>query len=181
LAWQSIFEGSLLGKILGFTTRIINPETLLNTVTGREKLFTDSPFDERTRLILSKAQVPTGIFINKNLAQIEHLFMPILDATDVFLIQYAQKLIYNAGAQIILMDMDGQIRNNADIKERIRAIEQNAPNHIAIRKETELDRTFLHEQDMMLISLNSWKKLVNHKTAWLSDIPSTLIVVDKMG
>ena len=177
---QSIFEGSLLGKILGFTTRIINPETLLNTVTGREKLFNDSPFDERTRLILSKTHVPTGILINKNLTQIEHLFIPIVDDKDAFLIQYAQKLIYNAGVQIIFIDMAGQIKNNADLKERIRAIEQNAPNHIAVYKETRLDTIFLQEQDLMLISLDSWKRLVDSKTTWLSNIPSTLIIADKI-
>ncbi len=176
---QSIFEGSLLGKILGFTTRIINPENLLNTVTGREKLFTDSPFDERTRLIISKSQVPVGILINKNLTQIEHLFIPIFDAQDDYLIQYAQKLIYNAGVQIIIIDAIGQLKNNAELKERIRAIEQNAPNHIAIRNETAFNKAFLEEQDLMLISLDSWKKLVDTKSLWLSDIPSTLIIADK--
>ncbi len=176
---QSIFEGSLLGKILGFTTRIINPEKLLNTVTGREKLFTDSPFDERTRLILSKSQVPVGILINKNLTEIERLFIPIFDVRDAFLIQYAQKLIYNSGVQIIIIDAIGQLKNNAEMKERIRAIEQNAPNHIAVQSETNLEKSFLQEQDLMLISLESWKKLVDSKSLWLSHIPSTLIISDK--
>ena len=40
---QSILDGSLLGKILGFTTRIINPEKLLNQVTGKENLFENGP------------------------------------------------------------------------------------------------------------------------------------------
>ncbi|MGQ3013929.1 MAG: cation:proton antiporter domain-containing protein, partial [Flavobacteriales bacterium] len=61
---QSIFEGSLLGKVLGFTTRIINPDALINKFTGKEKLFENSPFDERTRLILAKSQVPVGILVD---------------------------------------------------------------------------------------------------------------------
>jgi hypothetical protein len=33
---KSMYEGSLLGRLLGFTTKIINPEKLLNTVKGKE-------------------------------------------------------------------------------------------------------------------------------------------------
>ena len=33
---QSIFEGTLLGKVLGFTTRIINPDRLIDKFTGKE-------------------------------------------------------------------------------------------------------------------------------------------------
>ena len=46
---QSIFEGSLLGKILGFTTRIINPEKLIHTVTRKGKLYNNLPLDDRKR------------------------------------------------------------------------------------------------------------------------------------
>jgi Sodium/hydrogen exchanger family len=46
---KSIFEGTLLGKVLGFTTRIINPDRLIDKFTGKEGLFENSPFDERTR------------------------------------------------------------------------------------------------------------------------------------
>ncbi|MBC7524885.1 MAG: cation:proton antiporter, partial [Flavobacterium sp.] len=55
---KSIFEGTLLGKVLGFTTRIINPERLLDKFTGKEGLFQNSPFDDRTRLIISKSKTP---------------------------------------------------------------------------------------------------------------------------
>ena len=95
------------------------------------------------------------------------------------MIQYAQKLIYNAGVQIIIIDAIGELKNNANLKERIRAIEQKAPNHIAIRNESALNKAFLENQDLMLISLDSWKKLVDTKSLWLSDIPSTLIIANK--
>ncbi|MBP6558065.1 MAG: cation:proton antiporter, partial [Flavobacterium sp.] len=51
---KSIFEGTILGKVLGFTSRIINPDRLLDKFKGKEGLFENSPFDERTRLIISK-------------------------------------------------------------------------------------------------------------------------------
>jgi Kef-type K+ transport system membrane component KefB len=48
---KSIFEGTILGKVIGFTTRIINPDRLIDKFTGKEGLFENSPFDERTRQI----------------------------------------------------------------------------------------------------------------------------------
>lgn len=173
---QSIYEGSLLGKVLGFTTRFINPEKLLNTVTGRENLFDNSPFDERTRLILSKAQVPVGILIDKSFSGTGRVFIPVFDARDSFLIGYAQKLIHNAGSQVVILDVTGQVKRNAVMKEKIRAIEQLAPNHIALQEKPVIDNAFLAEQDLMLISLESWKKAVENKSLWLPAVPSTLIL-----
>lgn len=53
---KSIYEGTLLGKLLGFTTKIINPEKLLNTVNGRSYIFNASPFDDFTLSILDKTK-----------------------------------------------------------------------------------------------------------------------------
>ncbi|MCH5720935.1 cation:proton antiporter [Niabella hibiscisoli] len=81
---ESIYEGSLLGRLLGFTTRIMNPEKLLNTVTGRENIFESSPFDEHTRQIVSKSQVPVGILVDKGYSDFDQVFIPILEEQDVF-------------------------------------------------------------------------------------------------
>ena len=173
---KSIFEGSLLGKVLGFTTRIINPDRLLNKVTGKEKLFDNSPFDERTRLILMNSKVPTGILMDKDLSKLEQVFIPIFSIKDAFLISYAQKLISNSGAQVTIIDAAGEIKKNSEIKEAIRLIEQNAPNHIQLINERKMEKDFLHRQDLMMISIESWKKLIDTQSVWLADTPSVLIL-----
>ncbi len=173
---QSIFEGSLLGKILGFTTRIVNPEKLIGTVTGKDRLFDSSPFDDRTRLILNKAEVPVGILIDKGLEKTGLVFIPVFDANDSYLIDYAQKLIHNAGAQVTILDITGFVKSNADMNEKIRAMEQTAPNHIALYNQSIIDKEFLNQQDLMLVSLESWKKLIDSKNVWLTDIPSVLVL-----
>lgn len=176
---HSIFEGSLFGKILGFTTRIINPDRLINQMTEKESLFESSTLDDRTRLILSKSTVPVGILLDKELNNTKKVFLPIFNEKDAFLIKYAQKLIHNSGSQITILDALGQIRQHSEIKESIRAIEQTAPNHISLLSEKVIDKIFLKQQNLMLISLESWKKLIETKSLWLSDIPSSLILADK--
>lgn len=173
---QSIFEGSLLGRILGFTTQIINPGKLLNQVRGKENLFENSPFDERTKTILNHCKIDVGVLIDKGLEQCNTVFVPVFSEEDAFLIPIAQRLIKNGEAQVTILDAAGKIRQHPDLKERIRAIEQTAPNHIRLMQEKIIQKDFLQQQDLMMVSMGSWKKLVEAKSLWLSDVPSSLIV-----
>lgn len=176
---RSIFEGTLLGKILGFTTRIINPDRIINQVTGRESLFENSTFDERTRLILAKSNITVGVFIDNGLESFDKVFVPIFSESDILLVSYAQKLIKNSDSQITILDASGIIKKNNEVKEMIRLIEQSASNNISLLNERTIGKEFLRQQNLMLISLDSWKKLVDSNSLWLSDIPSVLILAAK--
>jgi Kef-type K+ transport system membrane component KefB len=173
---SSIFEGTLLGRILGFTTKIINPERLLDTLTGKEKLFESAVFDERTKNITRSSKIPVGIYVDKGAQNIENVFIPVFSISDSFLLIYAQKLIHNSGARVIILDASGVIKQNPEMKEAVRSIEQVAPNHIALYHERKIDREFLAQQDLMLISFDSWKKALETQSIWLSNIPSSLII-----
>ncbi len=173
---KSMYEGSLLGRLLGFTTKIINPEKLLNTVKGKGNIFNNSPFDDFTLQILDKTHIPVGILVEKEFKSADRVFVPIFNLSDFYLLEYAKRLINNNNSQIIILDVAGQIRNNIEVKELIRSIEQVAPNHITLYNEKKIDHEFLNSQDLMLISSKSWKNMIDTKSLWLSDIPSTLII-----
>ena len=173
---QSIFKGSLLGNILDYSTRYLNPDFLNEKISGREKHLNSSLFAESTRQILAKSKVPVGIFIDNNLNNISKVFLPFFDNKDSFLIEYTRKFISNSDAQITVFDFLGQIRSESQIKESIRVIEQQAPNHITILDKETIETDFLKQFDLMLISLESWAKLVESKSIWLKNIPSTLIL-----
>ncbi|WP_223607277.1 cation:proton antiporter [Chryseobacterium sp. OSA05B] len=173
---KSMYEGSLLGRLLGFTTKIINPEKLLNTVKGKGNIFNNSPFDDFTLQILDKTHIPVGVMVEKDFKSADRVFVPIFNLSDFYLLEYAKRLINNNNSQIIILDAAGQIRNNIEVKELIRSIEQVAPNHITLYNEKKIEKEFLNAQDLMLVSSKSWKNLIDSKSLWLSDIPSTLII-----
>lgn len=168
-----------MGKILGFTTRIINPDRLIQQVTGKESLFDNSPFDERTRLIIAKSKVSVGVLIDKGFSTADEIFIPVVSAKDEFLIGFAQKLINFSGSQISFLDVNNYINKTSELKEQIRAMEQIAPNHVALMTESGITPDFLKQQHLMLISVESWKYLLEKKSTWLTDIPSTLIIANK--
>lgn len=173
---QSIFEGTLLGKLLGYTTRIINPDRLIDKFIGKEGLFENSPFDERTRQIIAKSKMPVGILVDKNLEKVNQVFMPIFTPEDAFLIDYAQKLIVNNNSHITFIDPNDAIRNNKEVYGKIDIIEMQTPNYINMQEDRIMKKDFLEKMDMMIISIESWKKLVNSQSTWLSNIPSVLII-----
>ena len=173
---NSIYDGTLLGKILGFTTRIISPDRLINKVTGKEKLFENSPFDDRIRSVLAKTEIPVGILVDKNLQKTENIFLPIYDLNDEFLLQYAQKLIHNSDAQVTILDVNGVVKKNAEIREQIRAIEQKAPNHIQLLNERAIEKQIFDNVDLVLISIESWKQLTEEDNNWLNNKLSLLIM-----
>ena len=173
---KSIFEGSLLGKVLGFTTRIINPDRLIDKFTGKEGLFENSPFDERTRQIIAKTKLPLGVLIDKDLQSLDKVFIPIFCAEDTFLMDFAQKLIFNSNTRITILDSNDFAKNNFIINSAIEALEQKFPDNIVILNERIMKKEFLSKQDLMLISLESWKKLVDSQSIWLANVPSVLII-----
>ncbi|HRL70784.1 MAG TPA: cation:proton antiporter [Flavobacterium sp.] len=173
---KSIFEGTILGKVIGLTTRIINPDRLIDKFTGKEGLFENSPFDERTRQIISRTKMPIGILIDKELQQVSRVFIPIFSSEDSFLIDYAQKLIYNNNSEIVLLDVNGYLNTNFVMKSAIDSLEQKYPNNIGLIADKIVRKEFLDQQDLMLISIGSWKQLVDSRSTWLSSVPSVLIL-----
>ncbi|WP_298142870.1 cation:proton antiporter [Flavobacterium sp.] len=173
---QSIFDGTLLGKVLGITTSIINPDRLLDKFTGKEGLFANSPFDERTRLILSKAKMPVGILVEKNLEQINKVFLPIFSEDDRFLIDYAARLIRNGVSSVTLIDPNNVVKNNAQFYGALDIIERDFPGSTDMLEDRIIKKEFLAQQDIMLVSFESWRKLVSSQSVWLSNSPSTLIM-----
>ncbi len=172
---QSIFEGTILGKLLGYTTRIINPDRLIDKFTGKEGLFENSPFDERTRMIVTKSKMPVGILVDKNLQKVENVFIPIFNPGDAFLIDFARRLVKNNDSAITFVDPNDAISKNADIAESIDELSQGTAN-VSIMEERIMKRDFLISQDIMIVSLESWKRLVDSQSVWLSNIPSVLII-----
>lgn len=169
---KSIYEGSFLGKLLGMTTKIINPEKLYQTLTGSSA----NGFDDRTNSIIRSAKMELGIFADKGLRKVDDVAILVLDADDDFLINYAQKMIYNNESRIAVIDYNENIKQNLVFKENIRAIEQQVPNHIALYPKDHISESFLQNIDLLIISLEGWKLLIETKPAWLKHVPSLLVV-----
>jgi Kef-type K+ transport system membrane component KefB len=173
---QSIYEGSFFGRLLGITSKLINPEKLYNTITGKEKIIEENGFDDRTNTILRSIKSPVGVFTDKGLKKVDDVVLFILSDEDAFLLPYVQKLINNNESRVMVIDYHEKVKNNISFKESIRAIEQTAPNHIALYDKNKVSTEFLKPIDLMIISLDAWKQFLEIEPDWFSSVPSLLIM-----
>lgn len=171
---ESIFEGSLLGRVLGFTTKIINPENLIYVVTGKEKQLDNSFIDTTTRHIILRTKTPVGILIDKQLDKFDNILLMLFSPKDDYLILYAQKLIHNSGSQVSVFEQVNRDENR-EIREKIRFIEQNAPNHIRNISTASVNNSFLEKQDLIIISVEHLDKLLQIRKKSPEKMPSVLI------
>lgn len=173
---RSVFEGTLLGKILGFTSRIINPEKLYEAITGKENLFEDGIFDDRTKHIIKATKMPVGILVDKGLHKIDHVFMPIFDVNDGFLLEYGHKMLVHNEAKLMLLDTADSLQQSPQLKKSLEEIKSATPGQLAFYDKNIIESSFLDQMDLMVISLESWKKAVESQSIWLSNTPSVLIL-----
>lgn len=163
---SSIFEGTLLGKVLGVTSKIINPENLLNTFTGKEKLFEVNYFDDKTQAIINKTEVPLGIFVDKSLTKTENISVILFNNEDQFLLNYVKLLKKNSQAKISIFDTYDIVNEDNKITHE----------NVKVIHSSKLEKDFLKEQDLLIMSIDSWKKLIDTRSVWLNNTPSLLII-----
>jgi Kef-type K+ transport system membrane component KefB len=163
---SSIFEGTLLGKVLGITSKFINPENLLNTFTGKEKLFEINYFDDKTQAIINKTEVPLGIFVDKNLFKTENISVILFNNEDQFLLDYVKLLKKNSQAKISIFDTYDIVNEENKITHE----------NVKVIHSSKLEKDFLKEQDLLIMSIDSWKKLIDTRSVWLNNTPSLLII-----
>ena len=155
---------------------MINPDRLLDKLTGKEGLFANPIFDERTSQIISKNKTPLGILADNELQSLDKIFVPFFNSEDAFLVDYIQKFVFNSNSKVNIVDVNNQIESNFLIKNALATLDKEFPDTIAIVKEGQTNHSFLVKQDLMLVSLESWKKLVASNSLWLSNLPSVLII-----
>jgi Kef-type K+ transport system membrane component KefB len=71
---HSIYEGTLLGRLLGMFSKFLNPYWLYKNI-GSKNLPDVINLDYRTSEILSRTKIPVGVLINRGLNDIRNVFL----------------------------------------------------------------------------------------------------------
>lgn len=170
-AGSSVFEGSLLGRILGVTTRIINPERLLDTITGKEKLFESTAFDDTVKNIVRNTTVPVGIYLDKGLQDLKHVHVFLSSPNDLFLVQHARQMMFKEEVHIHIVDRmnisGGQTESGRSILKVL------SPGPVSFNQALSIQDA---SAELLLISTEAWKVAVDASEPWLAAAPSVLVM-----
>jgi hypothetical protein len=173
---QSIFRGTILGKLLGITKKYFNPFKIFFKLVSKQKLYNINSLDDQSRNILSQVKAPVGIFIDKNYEKSERIIVPIFDAADAFLVFYISKLYENSRSKITILDSTRIFKSDNDHAAGFSLFDLSKFRNLEIIHTSKPDKKLLENSDLMLISLTSWENVVNKGEAWLSSTPSVLVI-----
>lgn len=178
---QSVFDGTFLGKILGFTTRIMSPERLFESIKRKDDLELSTHFfDERTKHILRNTNIPVGILIDKGLENIQQVSAIITNKADLFLLEYMQKMIHNSGVVFHVVDINGVAERFSPLKEAVRNLELVAPDHFHYTSVPTIQDSYsIPTGQLLLVSLSGWRFGIKDESQWLGTNSSVLILKDE--
>ena len=174
---QSVFEGTLLGQFIGITANALSPDKLLGTLTGRSNIFkTQNILDEKSNAFIHNSKIPVGIFIDHEMDQVESVLLPIVSISDVFLLFYAKKIIKNSNVSITVVDYNGLIEANTEIKEEISNLENYAPNTMQLISRKNWDIVSIYNYNLIILSIDGFNVFSKDIVMGEKETPSFLLI-----
>ena len=171
----SVFEGSTLGRILGFGTRMFNPRKLAAALRGEPAFGNAYGFDEKANNILLKSEITVGVLAGKEVSSVKETRLMFSDVNDLDLLNLAEKLISNNGSRIILCFNADFSEPPASVRDAVQAVQFRWPLHFST-EQLEHNNKFETLEDLILISLSGWKNLREHQRSLFISKTSVLIV-----
>lgn len=174
-ASQSVFEGTLLGQMIGITATALQPEKLIGSLIGKSSVFRGNKFlDVKNSQFINNSKIPVGIFIDHKLDSIEAVLIVISSVSDVFLFFYAKKIIRNSSVNITILDHNGLIESNFDLKEEVSGLENISSNSVQLIHRKTWNDEMLNDYQLLIASIESYDEFSNSVTI---DNPKNLSVL----
>lgn len=125
--------------------------------------------------------ITTGLFINKSLSKIEKVFLPILCANDVKAIPFATiRFSQKENIELMIWDAIGAIESNPKLH-KFYTSQLKKPDDVVLiwDNDKKIEKEFIMEQDICIIGLSGWNRLISTTLPWIDFLPSTLIIKEK--
>jgi hypothetical protein len=171
-AGKSLYTGSLLGNIVG-VTKSFAPEKLIDTITGQRPILpVNDLIDEKARSFIQDSDCDVAVFIDRNFSDADSIFIPVFRMEDAVLLKFAANFARNSGSEITINDQQGF----AEVDREVAYFNTELTGKIKRFEDELIQKDFLDQQDLMLITYESWRVLLENKSDWLDHLPSVLII-----
>jgi len=171
---HSLYEGSILGKLIQIISRITNPGRIYGRIKGEEKLFHRSVFDGQTRRLLKSVKIPMGVLIDNGFSEIKSILVPIYSSEDVFILAYAERILFNSEAKACILDGHNLVHQNDDLKYVYDSMRAIFNDKIELIPSVKNSVNMYNENDLLLLSLDGWHKFTHDNKS--GHLPTTLII-----
>lgn len=176
-AGTPLLRGTLLGDLLGITSRVIDPGKLIDSLRGRDSLLpADDRLDPKVRQLIEGAQCSVGVFMDKGFIKASAVLLPLATPGDLFLLHYAERLLLEPGTHVTLLDPAGLVQREPSFRSGAQRLAQGAPDRLTVLSGRSIDTELLSKCDLLLTSYTGWARAAENRAPWLAAVPSTLIM-----
>ena len=130
---------------------------------------------DRTQFLIQETTCPMGIFIDRNFSEISNVIIPLLRSDDVFMIDYADKMLRSGISDITVIDRAG-IFDLPDYEKSYKTMRHHYGRHFLVLSGKSFTQEMIKNHSFMLISLDSWNLATEQHRKVLAEIPSALIL-----
>lgn len=125
--------------------------------------------------------VATYLFINNNIKELNRFFVPILCATDVNLLSNTiTRLARKEGAEIMIWDAIGVIEKDQKVQKIYNNLQRINETKVSLWDiDKKIETGFILQQDICVLSVEGWNKLLRTNLPWIEKLPTTLIIKTK--
>lgn len=122
--------------------------------------------------------VTTCLFINKRVDNLDRIFIPILNNSDVRVLpSVITRLTRKDNTEYMIWDAIGEMESNAKLQKFFSSCQKVPEISVQLwENDRKIDLDFISKQNLMLISLDGWSKLLKTNLPWIESLPSTLII-----
>lgn len=129
--------------------------------------------------LLSRNKVPIGMFHDNGLTTVSHIFIPVLCKADVHIFTFVYQTAQKDNVQITVWDAVGIIESEPKMQKLYQFIVKKSDGRVHLWDDNKkIEKTFIEEQDLVIIGIDGWSKLISAPLSWKDSLPSMLIIKD---
>lgn len=130
--------------------------------------------------LFNRSTVSAGLFMDSGVTEFRKLFIPILHKADIHIFTYLYRIAQQENVKMMVWDAIGILQSDPKMQKLYQFIVKKTDARIHLwnnNKKIECD--FIKEQDLVIMGMEGWGKLISTPLQWTDCLPSTLIVKEK--
>jgi hypothetical protein len=129
--------------------------------------------------LLERNKIPTGIFLDNGLADINHIFIPVLCKADMHIFTFIYQTALKENVQIMIWDAVGIIQSGPKMQKLYQFIVKKSDGRVRLWDDNKkIEKEFIQSQDLLITGIDGWNRLIDAPLTWKDSLPSTLIIKD---
>ena len=152
-----------------------NPvQTILTQFPGKQALIL-----QELTVMMGNNKIPTALFVDNEMKETGHIFLPLLCKSDIYLFTYLYHLAQLEQMEIMVWDAIGIIETEPKLQKLYQFIVKKSDGKVQLwDNDRKIDESFIQTQDLIMIGVEGWSRLTNTPLPWKEQLPSLLIIKD---